>query len=483
MNKAKLSAGSTSIEFDKSYGSGYCIPLWLRDIQVKSSISKVKARVPHSAVKNKVPVAIVGYGPSLKNTWEQLKEFKVIFTTSGAHKFLIDRGIIPTYHVDVDPRAHKIDLLGEIHKEVTYFPCSTVHPNYIDRLLKEKADVRLWHCFSVEQEALRILPPGDFALTGGCDAGMRAMSVARYMGYVNHHVFGMDGCSFDESGHADKHTNPMKKFFDLTYNGKTYRTSPHLMEVAKTVPHEVSMLKLDSVKFYGDGLVGAIYENTTKANVKESNIAFCKPELISKSYKKTLVKRHAESSVYGSDGFRYQEIVKKLVNSTKAQSVLDYGCGKGVLANKLDFPIWEYDPAIKGKESTPRPADLVICTNVLECVEDKYLADVLGDLSRCVKKVGYFVIGDNRLSFWNDVLSKYFYIGKVSLENGEIVAVVGPKVSSIKKQTPKNADKKEALMVDEVVNIKIPNKTGLMTDFIHKPVIDWTYSPKAMNGI
>ena len=446
---SKLSAGSV-LEFDKSYGSGYCIPLWLRDIQVKSSISKVKARVPHSEEKKSEPVAIVGYGPSLKDTWEQLKDFKVIVTTSGAHKFLIDRGIIPTYHVDVDPRAHKIYLLGEIHKDVIYFPCSTVHPNYIDRLLSKGADVRLWHCFSMEPEALRILPPGEFALTGGCDAGMRAMSVARFMGYVNHHVFGMDGCSFEESGHADKHTNPMKKFFDLEFpkgSGKTFRTSPHLMDVSKTVPHEVQMLKLESVKFYGDGLVKAIYEDSKKEPAKESHIAFCKPELISDGYKQELIKRHAECPLYGSEGYKYKEIVRKLVESTKAKSVLDYGCGKGVLANKLDFPIWEYDPVIEGKTSSPKAADLVICTNVLESVEDQCLGDVLVDLSRCVKKVGYFVIGDGRLSFWNETLSKYFYIGKVSLENNEIIAVVGPKVTKMQK-------KERVVMTDEVSYVK-----------------------------
>ena len=403
---------------------------------MKLNLKKVNGRVEHSPVKKSEPCAIVGYGPSLKDTWEKLKDFKVIYTTSGAHKFLIDRGIVPTYHVDVDPRAHKIDLLGEIRKDVIYFPCSTVHPTYTDRLLASGADVRLWHCFSTDLEALRILPAGENALTGGCDAGMRAMSVARFMGYVNLHIFGMDGCSFDEKGHADEHTNPMKKFFDLEYpdgSGKIYRTSPHLLDVAKTVPHEVEMLKLHSVKFYGDGLVKSIIENTQLKKFKETNIAFSKPALISEGYRQELAKRHLESSVYGSDGFRYQETVRKLIEATKATSVLDYGCGKGVLASKLDFPIWEYDPAIEGKDQSPKAADLVLCTSVLECVEDECLPDVLGDLSRCVKKVGYFIIGDGRLDFWKQTLERYFYLGKITMEKGEITAVVGPKVTNLKK--------------------------------------------------
>lgn len=448
----KISAGSTSIEFDKTYGSGYCIPLWLRNIQVKMAIQKVSGRVQHIEEKNREPIAIVGYGPSLKNTWEKLRDFKTIITTSGAHKFLIERGIIPTFHVDVDPRAHKIAMLGKIRQDVTYMPCSTCHPNYIDALLAANATVKLWHCFSTELEAMRITPPGDASLTGGADAGMRAMSVARFMGYVNLHVFGMDGCSFDDVSHADTHTNSMKKFFDLEYpegSGKKYRTTPHLLDVSKTVPHEIAMLKLENVQFYGDGLVRAIVENTQPEKPKESNLAFIKPVLISEAYRKVMAERHSQSSAFGSDGFRYREAVEKLVNATKSRSVLDYGCGKGVLAAKLDFPIWEYDPAIDGKHYTPKAADLVICTNVLEHVEDDYFDAVMGDLARCVKKVGYFIMGVGLPEYWEKVLNSHFYVGKVTLEDGQVIAVVGPKVTKMKKKAP--------VMVNEVVQIKKPD--------------------------
>lgn len=453
----KISAGSSSIEFDKTYGSGYCIPLWLRDVQVRMAIAKVAGRVPHCEEKNPEPIAIVGYGPSLQQTWEKLRDFKVIITTSGAHKFLIEKGIIPTFHVDVDPRAHKVAMLGPIHKDVTYLPCSTCHPNYIDTLLAAGATVKLWHCFSTELEALRILPQGEAALTGGADAGMRAMAVARFMGYVNHHVFGMDGCSFDERGHADKHTNPMKKFFDLEFpkgSGNIYRTAPHLMEVAKTVPHEIDMLKLDSVTFYGNGLVKAIVENRKPAKPASSNIAFVKPTLISETYRQVLAKQHSASSVFGSDGYRYVDIVKKLQAATKAVSVLDYGCGKGVLATKLDFPIWEYDPAVPGKDMAPKAADLVLCTNVLECVEPEHLDAVLGDLARCIKKVGYFAIGYGSKDYWEPLLNRYFYVGKVTEAKGELTAVVGPKVTAL----PKKQDK--LVMTDEVVRIDTAQYKG-----------------------
>ena len=170
----RLSARSTNIDFNHKYETGYCIPLWLRDLQIKDNLKRIKDRV-EIGERKKEPIAIVGYGPSLKKTWEELKKFKYIITTSGAHKFLIERGIIPTFHLDVDPRSHKVELLGKIHKDVIYTPCSTVHKTYIDYLKKHKAKVRLWHYFSADHDAMRIIPQGEYTLTGGCDAGMRAI--------------------------------------------------------------------------------------------------------------------------------------------------------------------------------------------------------------------------------------------------------------------------------------------------------------------
>lgn len=88
----------------------YCIPLWLRDEQVKLSTNRIKNRIETNYELRNEPIAIVCYGPSLNDTWEEIKNFKYIITCSGSHKFLIERGIIPTWHVDVDPRPHKVEF-------------------------------------------------------------------------------------------------------------------------------------------------------------------------------------------------------------------------------------------------------------------------------------------------------------------------------------------------------------------------------------
>ena len=100
----------------------YAIDLWLRDEQIRVNTARVKARIaPHYELRNE-PVAIACFGPSLNDTWERLRDFPHIISCSGSHRFLLERGLVPTWHVEVDPRAHKIQLLGDPHPDVEYLP-------------------------------------------------------------------------------------------------------------------------------------------------------------------------------------------------------------------------------------------------------------------------------------------------------------------------------------------------------------------------
>src|SRR3954470_13717250 len=78
----------------------YCVPLWVRDEQIKSNIANVPGRIAPCFELRTEPIAVVGVGSSLNDTWEQIKAFKNVITCSGAHKFLVERGVIPTWHCD-----------------------------------------------------------------------------------------------------------------------------------------------------------------------------------------------------------------------------------------------------------------------------------------------------------------------------------------------------------------------------------------------
>lgn len=428
----------------------YCIPLALRDEQVKLAIARTTKRLQRGTDLSDEPVAIVGYGPSLRETWEEIRQFKTIFSCSGAHRFLIDREIIPTYQVAVDPLPkNTVRLIGEPHPSVKYLICSTCHPDVFDHL--EGYDVTLWHCFAGEEEAQRILPPSEWALTGGPDVGLRSIAVARFLGYRNLHVFGMDGSSPTEQGrHAGEHPNPLQPTWITEYEGRTFQTTPSMLEAARLVEHELHQLPDVTATFHGDGLIQHMAKSFKPAPQVTSLTAYAKPALISEEMREQNAKLHQRVPEYGMNGGRHAPIVLTLVETLKKgsqhgmPSVLDYGCGKGGLGRALPFPIFEYDPAIPGKEQTPRPADLVVCTDVLEHIEPDKIIFVLNDLRRCTKQTGYFVIhtqaakknypnGQNThltqrgLDWWRAKIGKFFIIGKIWPQGAELHVLVAPK--------------------------------------------------------
>ncbi len=425
----------------------YCIPLWQRDLQIAHAIKRVSKRIEPSEGTRDDPIAVVCYGPSLQDTWEQIREFKYIITCSGSHKFLVERGIIPTWHVEVDPRPHKVELLGPPHKDVIYLPASACHPKYFDHL--EGYDVRLWHVFDSGEDAARVLPRGEWAITGGSNVGLRAMTIARFFGFTNQHIFGMDGCEGKVERHKHAGPHPLHDDTDYSYceyEGKTYRTMTNLLECARQTFHELDQMPDVKATFYGEGLVQAMSRNYVRKPVPKGAalIAFNRPELISAPYRELSQKMHDSNPLYGVGGAQHMDTVLRIAKSINSICILDYGCGKGMLAKSLPFPIWEYDPAIPTKAEPPRPADIVVCTHVLEHIEPDKLFAVLEDLKRCVRRVGYFVIHtgpaaktlpDGRNThliqqgkdWWEKKLSKFFTIGTVIVKGPLLHIVVGAK--------------------------------------------------------
>ena len=111
--------------------------------------------------------------------------------------------------------------------------------------------------------------------------------------------------------------------------------------------------------------------------------------LISNEYSELNRQLHESNEGYGTIGHRWAPAIIDLCRASKSKTVLDYGCGKGTLREKLlgsGLLVREYDPAIAGKEQSPDPADIVVCTDVLEHIEPDCLDEVLDDLKRVTGK-------------------------------------------------------------------------------------------------
>lgn len=425
----------------------YCIPLWARDEQIKLAIARGLPRIQESYELRHEPIALVCFGPSLQDIWEKIKEFKYIMTCSGSHKFLVDRGIIPTWHVEVDPREHKVGLMGAPQQETEYLISSTCHPKVFDHL--KDFNVRLWHVFDNAEDGVRTLPHGEWALCGGCSVGLRTMTIARFFGFTDLHIFGMDGGARGKMSHAAEHPHNPKKFREVEYpegSGTKWMTTSSMLEAAKGTWHELNQMPDVKPTFYGEGLVQEMSKHYVPqlAEKKTRAISYRKPEVISVAYRDLNKQLHKENIAYGVGGWKHSKVVLELAKKLDTTSILDYGCGKGYLAKEIPFPIWEYDPAIPGKDGSPRTADLVVCTDVLEHIEPDKILAVLDDLKRVTKKVGYFTIhtgpaqktlpdGRNthliqqKKQWWKNRLKAFFTVGMMKEVGMELHCVVAPK--------------------------------------------------------
>ena len=217
---------------------------------IAENSARIAARFEPCWTLHEEPAAIVAYGPSLRRTWELLKDWQgPIFTCSGAHRFLFEHGITPNYHVECDPRAYKADLLGPPSEFVTYLIASLCHPRYFDALVGYK--VLLWHLFFSEPEIYALIPSGNRIITSAGTVGSRAMIMALLLGYTDHHFFGFDAAD----GHAGDHPNTPNNLEPYKFGGQTYMTNHNWIYQAELMLQELDSLPQVKYKFYGTGLL------------------------------------------------------------------------------------------------------------------------------------------------------------------------------------------------------------------------------------
>ena len=111
--------------------------------------------------------------------------------------------------------------------------------------------------------------------------------------------------------------------------------------------------------------------------------------MISDKYKRLNMQLHKRQS-FGGSGYRWVNDIYEgmmAMKPVKFHSLLDYGCGHSTFweAFQKKYSCYsrgikysEYDPGVPNKDIPPRsPADLVVCTDVLEHVEPCYINNVI----------------------------------------------------------------------------------------------------------
>lgn len=117
-------------------------------------------------------------------------------------------------------------------------------------------------------------------------------------------------------------------------------------------------------------------------------------DLASPAYRKMLEQMHSQIKGWGSDGRKHAGAVKKFAEELGTNVILDYGCGREALKAALGdgFKVEGFDVGIPSRSTLPKPAGLVVASDILEHVESKKLDNVLSHIHRLAERGIYLVI-------------------------------------------------------------------------------------------
>lgn len=114
---------------------------------------------------------------------------------------------------------------------------------------------------------------------------------------------------------------------------------------------------------------------------------------ISEEYRRMNNHMHEDNERYGTSGHLYAEQVLEILSASGSRTVLDYGCGKNTLAQALpQVVVRGYDPCVPGFDAEPKPADMVVCTDVMEHIEPEKVDSVLAHIAYLSINVTMMVI-------------------------------------------------------------------------------------------
>jgi uncharacterized Rossmann fold enzyme len=195
-------------------------------------------------------VAIIGFGPSLVDTWPRLIEEKydAIWTVSKAHDFLIERGVIPTFHTDSDYREHKAKFNRMWQPTVRYRMATQVHPSYLEALHGQNVEL-----FHVVQPSGGVYDPRYFKSPVMFDAGLQVARLAYELGYRVQDWYGMDASARKDQTHAGPHEGLKHNLVPIEIAGKLEMTSELLIRQALWCEKMLCKLPHMRVSILGDG--------------------------------------------------------------------------------------------------------------------------------------------------------------------------------------------------------------------------------------
>jgi hypothetical protein len=228
-------------------------PVFSQEKRHRYMLSCLKNRFPKllPRPKREDSISLVAYGPSLRDTWQDIKP--PIMTMSGAYNFLLDRGIVADYHVDMDPRPHKVEFISRPQKQTTFVMATVCNP-WTWEILRDY-HVVTWHAMSGDdtQRFLKKWDPESLLIAGGSCIGLAAVHVAGCFGHYHFEMHGYDGSWNNGMRHAGHHGGFVHGEVDTPeIAGRTFKSSRLMMNSNIEMEYLMKNFPIYCV-FHGDG--------------------------------------------------------------------------------------------------------------------------------------------------------------------------------------------------------------------------------------
>ena len=220
---------------------------------IETNLARTDKRLVPVTEVNEEPIALVAYGPTLRDWWKQVHDYKYVMSMSGSHKFLLERDIVPTWHAEIDYRERKAVHTNPSHPDVKYLMGSIVHSATFDNV--KDRDVAVWN---IAIDGITY-PEGEIIIPSYWDIGQSSILLARMLGFRNMALFGFDYTFAVDSKetHAGFHNGPPKNHVFVKTDGKYFFTSDSLARGVLSFEQLITDYPDVNLTMFGDGLLNA----------------------------------------------------------------------------------------------------------------------------------------------------------------------------------------------------------------------------------
>jgi hypothetical protein len=246
-------------------------------------------RLGHPQVWQQPPkddvIALVGSGPSLNDTFDELRELVFqgakLVTVNGAYQWCIERNLKPSAQIVLDARATNARFLEPNIPNCGYYLASQCHPD-VFKAAEGRDRVAIWHSVNAESDTTRAAILNAYYLkqwhgiSGGTTVITRGIGLLRTMGYLTFHLFGVDSCWMDGQHHAfaqvenarDRRIPFKVSLVDDPEHARVFQCAPWHVKQAEDLllflRHAGNHFRL---QFHGDGLIAYMIKTAAEGQV------------------------------------------------------------------------------------------------------------------------------------------------------------------------------------------------------------------------